>query len=101
MLTRLSPPCETASDQPTTRSLQSCSTTVQALEHSVQAEVNQLQQRLGRCVAVCQDKAQALMADKQDSVKAQALLDSCAADCAAATEAEAPKVFARLTKKHG
>lgn len=74
---------------------------VQAVEHSVSGEINTLQQRLGRCVSVCQDKAQSLLADKQDSAKAQALLDSCAADCAAVTEAEATKVFARLTQKHG
>jgi hypothetical protein len=80
--------------------LQKCSLQVQQVEQVVSVELQELQQRLGRCLGVCQDKSASLLRDGQDTQRAQALLDSCVADCAASTGAEVPKVFARLTKAH-
>ena len=80
--------------------LHKCSVQVQQVEQVVSAELQDLQQRLGRCLAVCQDKSSSLLRDKQDTQRAQALLDSCVADCAASTGSDVPKVFARLTKEH-
>jgi hypothetical protein len=80
--------------------LQKCSLRVQQVEQAVSVELQELHQRLGRCLAVCQDKSGSLLRENQDTQRAQALLDSCVADCAASTGAEVPKVFARLTKAH-
>ena len=59
----------------------------------------ELQQRLSRSMAVCQDKAAEVMRDGGKEAKAQSVLESCVTDVVNATQrTEVPKLFARLAR---
>jgi hypothetical protein len=81
--------------------LHACSAKVQAAEASLTAELDGLQQRLQRAMAVCQDKAATVVREGGSDGKAQGVLELCVAECANASAKEAPLTFARLRKQHG
>lgn len=61
--------------------------------------MNDFQERLQRCVARCQDKAQETLPpqpSEKDIAKAQDKLANCAADCAVEYEKLIPKLQANI-----
>jgi hypothetical protein len=74
---------------------------VTAAEQAMNAELGQLQERMQRCLAVCQDRAADVVRDDPGAqAKAQGVLESCVGDCADRSRAEVPKLMGRMLKAH-
>ena len=59
------------------------------------------QERMQRCLAVCQDKAADVIRDDSSAqARAQSVLESCVGDCADRTRADVPKISQRMLKAH-
>lgn len=79
--------------------LQSCASPPDKAEQRVQQELMELQQRLSRSMAVCQDKAADIMRDGGKEEKAQRVLEACVSEVVSTTQrTEVPKLFARLAR---
>ena len=82
-----------------TQCLQQCASPPDSAEERVQRELMELQQRLSRSMAVCQDKAAGIMRDGGKEEKAQGVLESCVGEVVNSTQRnEVPKLFARLAR---
>ena len=59
------------------------------------------QDRMQRCMGVCQDKASDVVRDDSSAqARAQSVLESCVGDCADRTRADVPKISQRMLKAH-
>ena len=76
--------------------LQACAAPVDSVEESLSRELGELQGRLQRSLAVCQDRAQGALRDGAKPEKAQTLMDNCVQEAATSATKELPKLFSRL-----
>lgn len=88
--------------------MQSCNEPLMRTQQVFQGEVQRFQQRLQRCAADCQDRAQDLMpsgdpnsASQADISKAQKVMDDCIASCAKSHTSMVPGLQKSIVSKLG
>jgi len=89
--------CDSPGGEDALRScLGACGQKVEHAQAVLEAELGGLQERLQRCLAVCQDRAGSALREGGDRGRAEGVLEKCVVECCAGSQKELPALKQRL-----